>query len=555
MSRPRRRRLVGLAAALFAAALVVAAGLAHRTVDTPRQTEPAAPRPSTPAGERDKALHGIVLALDGTGIGGATVVITDAIGRQETRTTADGAFALARHPVGPADVAASAPGFATLSLPSVVALDPLVLSLALTVEVRGKVVDAATGLGLRAQLIVLGGCDSYVALPETPEEANEETHGASLLASGDDGTFTLTVDERGGAVRAFAPDHEQATCTVSMGGPIRIALQRSPPRQLRVVDEEGRPVAGAVVRRQAGYDFPGAAFATLDNGETVLPEVQLRRAFVSAPGFATTAIYLHRLPMASGATWTVTLSRSRTLRGRVLSPEGAGVAGVKVQASCTLPEIRHRTISQWNRTDGAGEFALEVLASATNVAVTTLHADWEGTYTQEHDDRPITIALTSPEPFRLHGVEMPTTAGEEPIVVRAHSPLLPTQWAVLDAEAWPDVPGLLLPENGHWTIDLWARNSAATGLGPGPLQLRPMRIVTGLVIDEDGRPVPGALVKAHERGAVLPHPPLAFSDRRGCFQLVAPPDLCVLHANHPHFGFGGVCTDAANHYRIVLERK
>lgn len=555
MSRPRRRRLVELAAALIAAVLVIAAGLAHRTVDAPSQTDPAAPRPSTPVGARDTALHGIVIALDGTGIAGAAVVITDAIGRQETRTTADGAFALARHPVGPADVAASAPGFATLSLPSVVALEPLVLSLAMTVEVRGKVVDAATGLGLRAQLLVLDGCDSYVALPETPEEANQERHGGSLLASDDDGTFTLTVDERGGSVRAFARDHENSTCPLPIGGPMRIALQRSRPRRLRVVDEEDRPVAGAVVRRMAGYALPAREFATLDTGEAVLPEVQLRRAFVSAPGFATTAIDLHRMGMASGATWNVTLSRSRALRGRVLSPQGTGVAGVWLEAGFALPESRHGSRAAWDRTDRDGEFAIEVPASATNVSITTLHAAWAATCTKVLDDAPITIELTPPAPFCLHGVEMPMAAGGEPVVVRALSPRFPTQWAVLDAEAWPNVPGLLLPENGHWRIDLWTRSGVATPLDRGPLQLRPLRVVTGVVTDSGGRPVPGALVTAHEHGAVQPHPPLAFSDRRGGFQLAAPPDLVVLHANHPHFGFGGVCTDAANHYRIVLERK
>lgn len=498
------------------------------------------------AGDGDAALHGIVLALDGTGIAEATVVITDAIARQETRTTADGAFALARHPVGPAHVEASAPGFATLSLPSMVALEPLVLSLALTVDVRGKVVDAATGVGLRAQLFVLGGCDS-------PVEGNWR----SQLASDDDGTFTLTVDERGGGVRAFAPDHEHATCTVPIGGPMRIALQRSPPRRLRVVDAEGRPVAGAVVRRWAAYASSGTALTTLDAGETTLPEVQLRNAFVSAPGFVPTAIDQdrRRLAKAAGAAWTIALAPSRTLRGSVHAPDGAGVAGVRLEATFTLPEIRQRASSHWERTDGAGAFALEVPPSATNVTVTTLHAEWEATYSQVHDDRPITIELTPPAPFRLHGEEMPTTAGEETIVVRARSPLFPMQWAVLDAEAWPDVPGLLLPENGHWTIDLWTRSCAATRLDRGPLQLRPLRVVTGVVTDNGGHPVAGALVTAHESGAVQPHPPLTFSDRRGCFQLVAPPDLCVLHANHPHFGYGGVGTDAANHYRIVLDRR
>lgn len=555
MARFARRTLFSLAAVLVAALCVVVAGLVRRAHLATRSPAVATTDAPTAAGDDDPALHGIVIALDGTGIAGATVVITDAIGRQETRTTVDGAFALARHPVGPADVAASAPGFATLSLPSVVALEPLVLSLALTVEVRGQVVDAATGLGLRAQLFVVRGCESDVALPETPEEANEERHGGSLLASDDDGTFTLTVDERGGSVRAFAPDHEPASCTVPIGGPMRIALQRSPPRRLRVVDEEGRPVAGAVVRRMAGYALPGGEFATLDTGEAVLPEVQLRRAFVSAPGFATTAIGLHRMTMASGATWNVTLSRSRALRGRVLSPQGTGVAGVWLEAGFALPESRHGSRAAWDRTDRAGEFAIEVPASATNVSITTLHAAWAATRTKVLDDAPITIELTPPAPFCLQGVEMPTTAGEEPIVVRARSPRFPTQWAALDAEAWPDVPGLLLPENGHWTIELWTRSCAATGLDPGSLRLRPLRVVTGVVTDSSGHPVPGALVKAHERGAVQPHPPLAFSDRRGGFQLVAPPDLLVLHASHPHFGCGGVGTDTANHDRIVLDRK
>ena len=545
-----RARIATLA---VVALLAASAGLVTSLGPT-RAGEPPPLAATVPARAED-SLYGTVLGLDGAPIGDGMVTIVDAISRQQARTDANGAFVLPRQPIGPARVEVTAPGFAALILPSMRVTNPLVLAPARAFFVDGLVVDESTGAPVPAELFL----PNTSCPPADPWGSNDELTlaetASELLATADDGTFRVQLDERSATTFVFAATHEAAMHAWTRDGLQRIPMKRSRSRRLHVVDETGTAVVGAQLRRAAGYARPGETVLALDGGEATVPEVLLRGAFVSAAGHV--PVHLgHGDAKGVGpddTPWRVTMVRSRTVRGRLQTPDDTELGVAWLMPCYRLPGHRHSYVLPWQRPEADGTFVLEVPPAAEDLTIRVLHPEWEAEPSRVLDQTPIDIVLQPASRSPLHPAALPLPTGTGPLVLRLRSSVFGSRFAVVDPANPSSTADVRLPNEDGWSVDGWARHFEAVVLErPGSRRQVP-RLLTGRVLDRSGRGIAGAVVTAFEAGAVQNDRPIAFSDREGRFHVPACFDLCKLVASHPHHGSGGVMTDATNSYRIVLQ--
>ena len=233
-------------------------------------------------------------------------------------------------------IAARAPGLAwrVIELPEPGQRNGIVIRLLPTRRITGVVLDPEGDPVAGASVRPMAGA-------ELPGES---------MTTGDDGAFAVKVGRFETSMRParwrrqvlierkpFLP----ALLFVFVDqGNRRIVLQRPTPLEGTVVDAEKRLVAGADVRVAASgigfetrtdksgrFRFPGAAPA--------------RRSYGAHPGtidvFVDAGSRGHReyrwVPWTPGVPLRIALPPSRRLRGRVVDPEGRGVAGVFIQPS------------------------------------------------------------------------------------------------------------------------------------------------------------------------------------------------------------------------------
>lgn len=265
------------------------------------------------------------------------------------RTEADGTFRLP-------DIAASlesglaaaalghAPG--VLSLQGIAPRDPLVLALAPTATLRGTVVDARGRQLADAELSIslLGG--------GTGEGTGEkESHAARTSA---DGLFQASGLQAGASylVTAHHPGFAPASAPVTLPKPgslvpdLRLVLGRGKTAFGRVVDEGGRPVAGARVEllsgtagrvvasdRSAGGDVPLEARTGADGKFELrhLPGSWFRLR-IEAGGFLALERDGMQLPAGTARAdfGRFVLQRGAAFRGWTGDPDGAPLAGAEV---------------------------------------------------------------------------------------------------------------------------------------------------------------------------------------------------------------------------------
>ncbi len=213
----------------------------------------------------DPAVRGRVLGAGAPLVGALVQLTPDASTpgeARELRTDAAGAFHLAALPAGRWRVTAEAAGFARAELelePALLGPEELVIALEPAAALRG-VVRTAGGAPAAGAQVVLEGAGPRAA-------AVADARGAYELSGLSPGSFVLTARSPG-AGPAFAAGElrpgEQATVELLLAAAQRLAGE--------VVDGEGRPLAGAVVRviegwgeRTARSDLAGA-FALADLG-------------------------------------------------------------------------------------------------------------------------------------------------------------------------------------------------------------------------------------------------------------------------------------------------
>src|SRR6185436_3874503 len=130
-------------------------------------------------------------------------------------------------------------------------------------QVRGRIVDAASGRGVPNALVFLRTAhDKVQTNPHTTTDAN----GAFLLNAVAPGQQHLTV---------LSPDYlipDAVDFTTKDGDPPRVvdvALDTGAPRSLRVVSHDGRPAAGAELDAVAGGEIRAMTYTDAEGRATI----------------------------------------------------------------------------------------------------------------------------------------------------------------------------------------------------------------------------------------------------------------------------------------------
>lgn len=327
--RPRERRNVDRCAVAGRAAVVTAALAAcHALAAAPGPAEPA-PRSEPPAAirgtvvdEGDAPVAGaLVLGLPA----GASVVAPqrDPEGFRPpvlTTTGEDGSFRLAVEGSAPFRLLVRAAGYAVSTVAEATASEPLAVRLVDGMSLAGSVLDARSGRAIEGALVEACPTEALAfGAPLSSPSAGPDPgrHGCSVGRTADDGGF---------------------------------AIAHLPPGSVRV--------------------------SALAAGRTLAPEtiVRLRpSATGNEPGEAGARSQDAQVPPPSGL--RILLEPGGRIAGRVLGPDGAGLADVRV-----LPQLVEATISRkrraWNglavHTDAEGRFVFDGLAASAGYV---LHAE------------------------------------------------------------------------------------------------------------------------------------------------------------------------------------
>lgn len=225
------------------------------------------------------------------------------------------------------------------------------------IEIRGTVRDAETGEPI-------AGAEILDPVQNAPAR------------TGPDGTFRLPVAiETPEPMYARAPGYAGATVMYPGHGPLDFRLPRGVRAVGRIVDGEGRPIAGALVAGLRGF-VPGLATPpTPENRSTfsdaeggfVLDGLSSGRPYlllVRAPGHARVERDAGIAP-AAGETWglgDLVLATGRRIEGRVEDPAGGAVRGLSVRLESLTPVlVAGRADAVWPmstqvRTDDLGRF-------------------------------------------------------------------------------------------------------------------------------------------------------------------------------------------------------
>ncbi len=314
--------------------VVQAAGFAPARV---RSAKPGA-LPRAISLEPGLSLPGVVRRKDGRPAAKALVRYeADDVESRWVETGEDGSFRLADLPKRRGTVVADGgeDGFAEAGGATPGSAAPLVLSLASPAILEGRTLDATTLKPVpRVRLEVASGSGRFTA------------------RSGSDGRYRLRGLRPGSAtVRAEEPRHVPWTrrpVPIEKGATrvLDVLLTRGATLSGRVVDEDGRPVAGAGVSLLSSSESPIDAAVRLRSGAsrlrtrpdgsftaTRLPPGENQRLSVQHPEFERGTV--GGISLVAGGTRSgvvVTIRRGVVLTGRVSDPDGNPIAGAEVSA-------------------------------------------------------------------------------------------------------------------------------------------------------------------------------------------------------------------------------
>jgi protocatechuate 3,4-dioxygenase beta subunit len=395
----------------------------------------------------------------------------------EARSGTDGRFALAGLPRGAWTLLAEAPGFGTMQLDRVdVPARPLVLKLEGESRSLGGQVLAG-GKEVVGAKVSIGGPSL-----RTPRSTTTDKRGTFLFHGIGQGKYTMRASH---GKLASLPANQLIDDGTGWLPPYRLNLETGAFVSGRVVDDTGRPLAGAPVEVVAmpSDDLPESQSADADGRFTLGPLPSGRyQVMARAPDHVLVQSPEVRLRADVTPQIELRLARACRLTGRVVDERGQPLGGVPVTA-VALTEGRP-----------AGADELTVLAGALPLAAEAAGLPARAIMKQGN----IRTASTDAQ-GRFVLDEMPPGRARLEVV---HPELLP-----LRREPIVLAPGER-KEVGELTIQAGA-------------------VLNGRVLDENGQPIEAARIEARPRGKGPPA--RVASDRDGRFAIrVAPGDYSLV---------------------------
>jgi len=386
---------------------------------------------------------------------------------------------------------------------------------------------------------------AYVsAFPGAGHPALEANAGQASSAPVDaaSGAFTLENVPLGGnvEVRVSASGLGEASARVEAldGTPLELTLSsREPEVQGRVVDTDGLPVAGASLGRAASDEQGRFRLPVADAGSA--------KVVVTHPSYAPRSEDLGK-PGADEA--LVVLDSGGTIEGTVTDADGKPVAGVRVASDTPgrtavsgvggRYRIEHLPLGpNWMRRQGLGAIG-DTEAAKVNV---------EGAQVARADFRigavelagTLTRAGAAVEGFELTLRQPPENDGDTLERTRTVS-------SATDEEGRFSLPGLA-PGPARLTLhgvtETFVLLVDVPEAGAAAVALRlPGRVLEGIVLDDSGKPIPGAIVASKIREEV----PAELAPRPSESD---PADEGELDSS----AWSRAATDAAGKFRVVVD--
>ena len=404
-------------------------------------------------------------------------------------------------------------------------------------------------------------------------------------ATDDSGRFTAAGVEPGGywlAARAGARaptlarvavdarDEASAELIVADGGSVTG----------RIVDAAGRPVARATVRPDAfeGQGLPALlsdALAATASGDGVFTVGPLPPgAFgleVGSRGRAPTRVSAVVVPRKATDLGDVALDEGLLVRGRVRDRAGAGLGGVQVSAESR----RQEGFAVETQTDADGGFSLVGLSAGAYDLTASAAGFARAEATANAGGEPVELVLEEAGTLTGRVVDASGRPAEDARVEAESAGASPRETRSMGAPANEGDGRFTFRDVGAGIYVVRAR---APGLGEGSLTgvrvvagratdagtiaLAASGRVTGVVVDADGQPIPGATVRVErDPNSYRSDDPSAQTDSTGTFEArgVRPGRMDVV-ASHPAYVSarqGGVEVDLEKEppaVRIVLGR-
>lgn len=364
-------------------------------------------------------------------------------------------------------------------------------------------------------LVVL--CAGSMFLPRGGGNATLET--GPKLADPPDATEERTLLAESEMIAPRQPAAEPAETTTPFGiGPAEVLAPPFPIVRGRVVDLDGWPVAGATISEEAGNEGATPVLATSDADglfefETMRPE---RILVANTPELRALRVMVWRWRRSEGD--TIVVAPCVTVRGMVFDDVGAPLPGVEIAqdpASMHPPgegrtERFHEPADPVvTHTDAGGAFALE---RAFAFRAATLHARLEGC-----KDAVVPIPRDPGKEIRIRLERAPEV---EEVTIRGavlRSDGTPASratvwygphWTLVDATgafelSFPRDRHLAGPlaatEKGSQPGEIaWIGDALTSGEEIAPIQIvlgPPPRTIRGRVLDDHGKPLPGAVIR------------------------------------------------------------
>jgi len=466
---------------------VQAAGFAPARV---RSAKPGA-LPRAISLEPGLSLPGVVRRKDGRPAAKALVRYeADDAESRWVETGEDGSFRLADLPKRRGTVVADGgeDGFAEAGGAMPGSAAPLVLSLAPPAILEGRTLDATTLKPVpRVRLEVASGSGRFTA------------------RSGSDGRYRLRGLRPGSAtVRAEEPRHVPWTrrpVPIEKGATraLDVLLTRGATLSGRVVDEDGRPVAGAGVSLLSSSESPIDAAVRLRSGAasrlrtrpdgsftaTRLPPGENQRLSVQHPEFERGTV--GGISLVAGGTRSgvvVTIRRGVVLTGRVSDPDGNPIAGAEVSAGRSfsvrsssggsLTRVRAEMMEAPRTVRSGGDGAFELRGLAPGDVALVVRAPGRATETVDpvrlvRGGRPDPVEIVLGPGATISGrIVRRTGEGASGYYVLARNPRKPSDGPG-NTSATPEADGTFRIEGlrAGETYDLQLFGGGA-GFGPGP---------------------------------------------------------------------------------------
>lgn len=506
--------------------------------------------------ERGGVVTGVVRDADGNRpVAGARVEAerdvqppggwSDERTRNETMTDAEGRFRLEGIPRGAVALVARAPGFARARRTDVHAGANVGLFLFAGATLSGTVRDDA-GRPVKGALVRAEGDQPWNA---PPAERTDEK-GEFVLAGVSPGDYTVVARESGRAPGIAAavvePEGESTvSLTVSDGGYVTG----------RIVDPEGRPLAGRA--RVLGFEDRGLPSFASDiltveakaDGTFALGPLPLGALgiAVSAPRYAARHVEAS-VPAVGRAVdlGDVALDSGLAIRGRVRDREGAGIEGALVRAVGRQGGVEGEAEAM---SGPEGRFDLSGLRPGRHRVSASTPGRAETSVPAEAGGEPIEIVLELVGEIvgRVVDADGTPVEGAEILAEDRSESAGPLSYAVGRAD---EGGGRFLLSNvapGTYRLDVQAQGQGVAGLSAvrvaaggttdvGTLRLARGGILQGVVVDAEGRGIPGASVNA-ERDAMSQTGSFGTqTGSTGAFEIRGVPiGPCYVTARHPAY--------------------